>query len=219
MLTANTSSSGGSSQALSTADGAADSGGPGTLLGSAGSLNLGVLTVAVDGLSGDSAADEESRIEDAIASLDSDLAPYGVRLVEVTGDLADSANIHMHLADTSAIGGVSNGVLGVTVGGNDITVISGWNWFTGADPTMIGAGQYDFQTVVTHELGHATGLGHSTDDASVMYHTLATGAVRHDLTLADLAILDTDSGNQPEPLMAAAPAASEPSSRSNSCCG
>ena len=133
----------------------------------------------------------QGRIEDAIASLNSDLAPYGVRVVEVTGELAAAADVHIHMADTSVIGSVGQGVLGVTVGGNDITLIAGWNWFTGsstsADPSTMGAGQYDFQTVVTHELGHAAGLGHSADNGSVMYRTLAAGDARHDLTAADLA--------------------------------
>ena len=144
-LTANPSSSGSSTQALSAANGTSDSNNSAVLLGPTGSLSLGLLTVAVDGLSGDSAAQEEARIEDAIASLDADLAPFGVRMVEVSGELADAANIHIHLADTSAIGGVNDGVLGVTVGGNDITLIAGWNWFTGADgpggPTKVGTVQ------------------------------------------------------------------------------
>lgn len=208
VVTANIAGSGNSTQALSAADGAGDSSSSGKSLGTAGSLNLGMFTIAVDGLSGDEAADEDVRIEDAIASLDADLAPFGVKLVEVSGDLADSANIQLHIADTSAIGGVASGVLGVTIGGNDITLIAGWNWYTGADATAIGAGQYDFQTVVTHELGHATGLGHSTDDGSVMFHTLASGAVRHDLTAADIAVLESDD-SEPEPLLAAAPATAE----------
>src|SRR5262249_13730747 len=51
---------------------------------------------------------------------------------------------------------------------------------------------YDFQTVVTHELGHALGLGHSTDSTSVMYATLTTGTVNRGLTPADLNVPDAD---------------------------
>ena len=46
---------------------------------------------------------------------------------------------------------------------SEITLLQGWNWYAGADPSQIGAGQYDFETTVTHELGHALGLGHSAD--------------------------------------------------------
>jgi hypothetical protein len=52
-------------------------------------------------------------------------------------------------------------------------MIQGWNWYAGADPTQIGAGQYDFETAVMHELGHVLGRGHSSDSCSVMYATLA----------------------------------------------
>jgi uncharacterized delta-60 repeat protein len=206
-LTANTAStSSGGTQKLSTADGSGDASNSTPL---AGNLAVGMLTVAVDDLAGDAAADEEQRIEDAIATIESELAPEGISLVEVFGDAAAAANIHIHMAATSSIGGVAQGVLGVTVNGSDITLISGWSWFTGADPATIAAGQYDFQTVVTHELGHATGLGHSTDNGSVMYPTLAAGDMRHDLTAADLAVLESGDDGQPEPLLAAAPAASE----------
>ena len=219
-LTVNTtSSSGSSSQALTTVDGTSDTSSSGTLIHSIADLGLGMLTVAVDGLPADSAADDEARIEDAIATLDATLAPYGVSLVEVFGGLADSANIHIHLADTSAIGGVSDGVLGVTVGGNDITIIVGWNWFTGTDPSLIGAGQYDFQTVVTHELGHATGLGHSADTGSVMYPTLAQGAARHDLTAGDLTVIETAVDSQPEPLLAAPTATAAETARGDGLVG
>jgi hypothetical protein len=33
-----------------------------------------------------------------------------------------------------------------------ITIINGWNFYAGSDATQIGSAQYDFETVVTHEL-------------------------------------------------------------------
>src|SRR5205823_11895657 len=83
-----------------------------------------------------------------------------------------------------------------------ITIISGWNYYLGSDAAA-GAGQYDFETVVTHELGHALGLGHSGDTGSVMYPYLAAGQARHDMTTADLAVIEVDDGDAPEGLMAA----------------
>ena len=73
-------------------------------------------------------------------------------------------------------------MLGCFTNTGEITLIQGWDWYAGADPAAIGAGQYDFQTIVTHELGHALGLGHSADAGSAMYATLDTGTVRRTLT-------------------------------------
>src|SRR5205823_4079662 len=56
----------------------------------------------------------------------------------------------------------------------------------------IDAVQFDLQTIVTHELGHALGLGHSTDPASVMFSNLDAGQVKRGLTVQDLKLPDHD---------------------------
>src|SRR5260370_17651452 len=86
---------------------------------------------------------------------------------------------------------------------SEITVIQGWNWYVGADPAQIGQGQYDFQSTLTHELGHALGLGHSADSNSTMFWSLTTGMDHRTMTVADLNIPDPDGGAKPDPLMAA----------------
>jgi hypothetical protein len=126
-----------------------------------------------------------------------------VILVEVPAEVSATPDVQIHFSDTTPIGGVSSGVLGVTLIGGQVILVNGWNWYTGSNPTQIGADQYDFQTVLSHELGHTLGLGHSTDTASVMYPELAPGSARRTLTTNDLAVIDQDNGGSPEPLMAA----------------
>src|SRR5262249_37632744 len=68
----------------------------------------------------------------------------------------------------------------------DITLVQGWNWYDGANPSGIKPGQFDFQTVLTHELGHVLGLQHSANPNSVMHETLSAGSVIRNLTRHDL---------------------------------
>jgi hypothetical protein len=66
--------------------------------------------------------------------------------------------------------------------------------YDGADSTAVGSDQFDFETVVMHELGHALGLGHNPDGSSVMYCSLAPAAARRSLTVTDLNIPDPGTG-------------------------
>jgi hypothetical protein len=190
------------------AAGNASSSGAAVLINSAGDLLTGQVWVAVNGLAGNLAANEQARIGDAVAALNAALGPFGVNLVQMSGANAAWAAVQLYLADTSDIGGVDQGVLGVTENGA-ITIVTGWNYYLGADPAAIGSDQYDFQTVVTHELGHALGLGHSTDTGSVMYPYLASGDVRHDLTASDLKTIAAVEDSGPEPLRALPEAATD----------
>jgi hypothetical protein len=178
-------------------------GGDSVLLSSYSNLHTGTLLVSVDIPDGPNAAGEQARVDDAIANINNDLASFGVTLVEVPADQSASADVTLTVADTTVIGGVADGVLGVTEIGGSITLVDGWNWYLGSDASQIGSDQYDFETVATHELGHAIGLGHSTDSASVMYPYLGTSETRRDLTANDVGVIETAKDNGPEPLLAA----------------
>jgi hypothetical protein len=162
-------------------------GGTGTALGA---LLGGNVDLYVDNSNGDLTTDELARIQDAVTAVDAVTEPYGVAVAEVTDPTLADVTLNMDI--TSAVGGYADGVLGCTTDAGQITVISGWNFYAGSDPPQIGAGQYDFETVITHELGHALGLGHSADSTSVMYATLNTGTVNRNLTTADLNVPDSD---------------------------
>jgi hypothetical protein len=155
-----------------------------------GALLGGDIDLYVDNTNGDLTADELARIQDAVTAANAVTTPYGVAVTEVTDPTL--ADVTLNMDTTSAVGGYADGVLGCTTDAGQITIITGWNFYAGSDVTQIGSGQYDFETVVEHELGHALGLGHSTDSTSVMYATLNTGTVNRSLTTADLNVADTD---------------------------
>jgi hypothetical protein len=166
-------------------------------------MYTGTLVVAVDTASENDPADQQPGIAAAIATLNAELADLGVTVVQITGDASVPADVHLGFAGTTVIGGVGQGVLGVTtLGGSQITIVTGWNFYYGSDPTAVGAGQYDFQTVITHELGHALGLGHSTSPTSVMYPYLGTASAHRTLTADDLALIAASEDGSPEPLLA-----------------
>jgi len=181
---------GGSTQMAAGSDGGDNSGLADTLL--AGDLN-----VYISDPNGYFSSAELARIQDTINGLDTLLAPYGVTITEVTN--TTSANLVLDTATTSACGGAADGVLGCFNGpAGEITILQGWSWYAGADPTLIGASQYDFQSTVTHEFGHALGLGGATDASSPMYETLAMGQVHRTMTVPDLNLIEPPQGPDPE---------------------
>ncbi len=62
----------------------------------------------------------------------------------------------------------------------DMQISPSWNWTTGS------AVNVDLQSAVLHELGHAAGLGHSSDPSAVMYPSYTAGTTRRILSQDDL---------------------------------
>jgi hypothetical protein len=142
----------------------------------------------------------QARFRDSIDTLNVAFGAYGVSLVEVAA--AADAVIVVEVAASSEGGTAADGLLGYSVAGH-ITLLSGWNWYVGADPLLIGSDQYDLQTIMTHELGHSTGLAHSGDGGSVMYRMLTTSETRRSVTATDLTLLEAEAASTPQALWAA----------------
>ena len=152
------------------------SGSSGDLVSTAGQLLAGDLYVCVNDPDGLFTADELARIQDAITAMNPVLAPYNVVVTEVDSSNIDQANVIIDIGTSTPVGGYAEGVLGcetTSTASCAITLIQGWNWYGGSDPAAVVADQFDFETVVMHEMGHALGLGHNPDGASVMFATLA----------------------------------------------
>ncbi len=170
----------------------------------------------MDGTADQLGTEELTRVRDAASSINQVVAPYGVTIYEIDASQSTEANLRIAAAWTTVVGGIDEGVLGVTEEGGLVTLVLGWNWYTGADAQVVAADQYDFQTIVTHEIGHALGLGHNEDAMSVMCAELATGVAHRALTTADLNVADDGSGPAALRVAAvrtiAAPAAAAPTS-------
>jgi uncharacterized repeat protein (TIGR01451 family) len=162
------------------------------LLDPAGTLQAGQIPVAVNLPQGPEATAVQAAITSAVAKLNAEVAPLGVSLVRVFGADASGAPVQISFAPTSAIGGVNQGIMGAFTSDGQITVINGWNWYFGSDAKGIARDQYDFQSVLGHELGHVLGLGENSDPSSVMSLYLNPGQVRRDLSATDLGAIQEE---------------------------
>ena len=74
-------------------------------------------------------------------------------------------------------------------------------WFTGNQPVT---DKYDLATTILHELGHAAGLGHSSNTQAVMYFQLNDGVMNRVLHADDIAGLNQayPGGATPTPIPA-----------------
>ena len=165
-------------------------------------LVTGVMWVSFQDTTGSTTTEHRLRIEDAITSLNTTFDDYGVALSLLEPGAVEAPHIQIEVLPTSEYGGMAEGILGLASTGS-ITLISGWNWYVGADTAVIDQGQYDFQTIATHELGHILGLDHSGDATSVMNAYLAEASLHRDITAHDLLLLGQSTASEPSLLRAA----------------
>ena len=165
-------------------------------------LLIGIHSVAVIDEANAFGSDGRLRISDAIDTLNASFAQYGVTLIVVDSTSHVSADFRVTTAAESIVGGAAEGVLGVATHDGLVTIVTGWNWYTGADASAIAEDQYDLQTIVTHELGHMIGLEHSSDANSVMNATLPDAVARRAFTAQDLSGLESHD-DEPHALRAA----------------
>lgn len=105
---------------------------------------------------------------------------------------------------TSAIGACGGGTLAFT----EINFQIGWrirfceNWTWSDGPGGIPGGQFDLQGIMTHEYGHALGLGHSGNGSATMFPSASSGSTgERSINSDDIAglqcIYGTRSANKP----------------------
>lgn len=67
----------------------------------------------------------------------------------------------------------------------DVVVNDDFNWYYD-DTLPVPGSQYDFETVILHELGHGHQLGHVIDAVQVMHYAIGPGSAKRALSPTDL---------------------------------
>jgi PKD repeat protein len=66
------------------------------------------------------------------------------------------------------------------VGEIDVVISSAFTWYYGVS-TTVPAGQYDFESVMLHEMGHGHQLNHSVDPTAVMHYSISSAQAKRTL--------------------------------------
>jgi PKD repeat protein len=74
----------------------------------------------------------------------------------------------------------------VYVGEIDVVISSAFTWYYGVS-TTVPAGQYDFESVMLHEMGHGHQLNHSIDAAAVMHYSISSAQAKRTLNANEIA--------------------------------
>ncbi len=71
----------------------------------------------------------------------------------------------------------------------DVVINDAINWHFrdgGASSATLGPGEFDFESVMLHELGHAQQLGHVIDPTKVMHFAIGDNTMSRDIDIADV---------------------------------
>ncbi len=117
----------------------------------------------------------------AIASdnVNSVLWKTGTEIVAAGGSSSTLAFVRSYYS-----GCISGGVVSWYVKELDVVCNSDRSWYYGTGTPS--SSQYDFETVVLHELGHGHQLGHVGQSSDVMYYALAAGQQKRDISTQTL---------------------------------
>ncbi|MGJ8683217.1 MAG: T9SS type A sorting domain-containing protein [Nonlabens sp.] len=112
-----------------------------------------------------------------------------VNVVKFDGNDLPAGSTTLAFVLTRASGCIINNQLTAFVDEMDVVINDAINWHYrdgGASSTSLDFSEYDFESVMLHEIGHAQQLGHVIDPTKVMHFSIANGSQSRSIDEADI---------------------------------